>query len=280
MPAMTAPPVRPAHQNTLPPAVWHRAAAALTVAGLTGAVAGYLVLRRGYLDLYILNKSLATTSLATLGLVLLIGPFSRYFQRFDFLVAYRKFFGLGAFWAAVLHVVLSLFFLPEHFKLSRFFGQVNIPFYFGLAATAVLLVLYALSYDRLIGRMDRRRWWHVHNWGVRVATLLGLLHLVLMKYPGWLKWWAQGGSSELVRQYLPPASLVGALFLAFVVGVRFSELAGPRRGARLTQALAVVWVVATLGLFVRGAGLSPIQKTPTAEECAKFSAAARAVRCP
>lgn len=250
------------------------------MAGLTAATAGYLFLRRGYLDLYILNKALATAALATLGLVLLIGPLSRMYQRFDALVSVRKFFGLGAFWAAVAHVVISLFFLPEHFAYSRFFGQVNIPFYFGLAATAVLLVLYALSYERIIGTMDRRRWWHIHNWGVRVATLLAFLHLVVMKYPGWLTWWAKGGSSELVRQYLPPASLIGALFLAFVVLVRFADLLGTRRGARFTQVLAVVWVVATLGLFVRGAGLSPNQKVPTTEECAKFSTAARAVRCP
>lgn len=279
-PAAVASPAAPTHPHLNPRTVHEWVVTGSLILGLTAVFAAYLYLRRGYLDLYIINKSLGSSALAGLGIVLLIGPFSRMFHPFVAWLAYRRELGMISFLAGLAHGVISLFFLPDHFQLSRFFGRVNFPFYFALASTAILTILFALSFDRIIGEMNRRRWWKIHNWGVRLGALLAFLHLAVMKYPGWLTWWEKGGSSELVRQYLPPASLIGFLFGFYVLAVRFAEFAGNYWAKRIIRVLSVLLVVATVGLFIRGAGLSPLHKLPTTEDCAKFSASARAVRCP
>src|SRR3989344_3514766 len=126
---------------------------------LSLAVAGvfslYLFYRRGYYDLFVLNKVLASASLALLG-----------------------------------------------------------------------IVLYIASFEKIIKRINKKLWIEIQSWGIRIGTFLVLLHLIILKYAGWLKWLKEGGAPELAQPNFPPASLLGALFIAFVGIVRFGELFG------------------------------------------------------
>ena len=72
--------------------------------------------------------------------------------------------------------------------------------------------------------MDPKKWWAYQVWGSRIAGVLVFLHLVLMKYPGWIRWYQNGGSDELVRPFMPPASIIAAAFGFLVILVRTSEL--------------------------------------------------------
>lgn len=56
--------------------------------------------------------------------------------------------------------------------------------------------------------------------------ILVFLHLVIMKYPGWLKWYSMGGGEELARPFMPPGSLVAGLFGSYVILVRLAEFFG------------------------------------------------------
>ena len=67
----------------------------------------YLFLRRGYYDLFILNKVLASASLVLLGIILLIGPISRFYNRFDKWLIYRREIGIFAFLLALTHGIIS-----------------------------------------------------------------------------------------------------------------------------------------------------------------------------
>ena len=187
----------------------------------------YLFLRRGYYDLYIDNKVFAGVSLMLLGTTFLIGPFSRLYSRFDSWVMYRKEIGIIAFFFALLHSLISFFFLPNKFPLTYFEKNI-LTFIFGLTAILVLIYLFILSFERVIKYLDRKRWWLVQNWGIRIAGLLVFLHVFIMKYPGWIKWYIQGGGSELARPYLPPASLVVSVFAFYVIVVRLSEFFGEK----------------------------------------------------
>lgn len=211
----------------------------------------YLFLRRGYYDLYIINKVLAGTSTILLGFVLLLGPFSRLYQIFDRFLIYRKELGIIAFFFALIHGLASFFFLPSHFSFPYF--QKNFAvFWLGFSGLLVLTFLFLVSFEKIIEKIGRPRWWSFQVWGVRLAACLIFLHLFLMKYPGWIKWLQIGGSADLKRPFLPPASLLVGLFGFFVFSVRIFELLGEKL-ARFLMILLTSFFLTILGsLFVRG----------------------------
>ena len=192
-------------------------------------LSGYLFLRRGYFDLYIINKVLAGVSLIILAAVVFIGPLSRFYDRFDSWIIYRKELGIVAFLLALAHGVISFFFLSDRFSITYFMNNL-LTFIFGLISLFILAYLFILSFEKVIDNLDRKKWWLVQSWGVRIAGTLVFLHVFLLKYPGWLKWYAQGGAPELARPYLPPASIIAFAFAFFVVLVRLSEFFGKKTG--------------------------------------------------
>ncbi|MBI4053784.1 MAG: hypothetical protein HY397_00465 [Candidatus Doudnabacteria bacterium] len=183
----------------------------------------YLLLRRGYFDLYIANKVFAGVAAVMLGLVLLIGPASRYFDIFDGLVRYRKHFGIVAFLFAAVHAWVSYFGLGDHFSKS-------LPEFLGLVAGVILGLLFLISRQAVIARLGAALWWHLQNWGVRIAFLFVVLHVFVMKFPSWVSWYQKGGGKELREPNWPGAGLLVGWFLFFVVVVRISELGGLRFG--------------------------------------------------
>lgn len=205
-----------------------------TIAILTGwavfaVLSTYLFFRRGYFDLYIANKAFGSASLIVIGIVLLIGPLSRLYQKFDSWIIYRKELGIVGFAAALAHTVISLFFLPDKFAFASFFVFTSlnrglVPFLFGAGSILVFCVLTVMSFDAVIRRMDKEVWWRWQYWGVRIAFVLLFLHLVVMKYPGWISWYVQGGGKELARPFMPPGSIVAGSFGLFVLLVRLAEL--------------------------------------------------------
>ena len=202
----------------------------------------YLFLRRGYYDLYIINKVFAGTSLTVLATVLLIGSLGRFYNFFDPWLVYRKHLGIISFILALFHGIVSLFFLPGRFTLSYFLTN-YVTFILGLLGLILLGYLFFISFKVFTSKMDPKKWWAYQVWGSRVAGILVFFHLVLMKYPGWLKWYANGGSDELTRPFMPPASIIAAAFGFFVILVRIFEL--------INQTLAKIIIpLLFIGLFL------------------------------
>ena len=186
-------------------------------------LSSYLFLRRGYFDLYIANKVFAGTSLIVLASVLLIGSLGRLYNFFDPWLVYRKHLGIISFILAFLHSITSLFFLPNRFTLNYFLTN-YLTSGLGLVALVILGYLFMISFEKFIDKMDPKKWWAYQVWGSRIAGVLVFLHLVLMKYPGWIRWYQNGGRDELVRPFLPPASIIAAAFGFLVILMRTSEL--------------------------------------------------------
>jgi len=214
-------------------------------------LSGYLFLRRGYFDLYIINKVLAGASLIILAAVILIGPLSRLYDRFDSWIIYRKELGIVAFLLALAHGVISFFFLSDRFSVAYFMNNL-LTFIFGLISLFILAYLFILSFEKVIENLDRKKWWLVQSWGVRIAGTLAFLHIFLMKYPGWLKWYTQGGAPELARPYLPPASIIAFSFAFFVVLVRLSEFFGKKTGRIIVLLLFILLIFFFVGSFLWG----------------------------
>ena len=201
----------------------------------------YLFYRRGYYDLYITNKVFAGVSAVLLGIVILIGPGSRLFSFPDRYVQYRKELGIVAFFLALIHGLVSFFFLPSRFPLSGFLGTLNWPFIFGLVATIILIVIFFISNNWMMNVFSREKWWWLQYWGIRLAFALVILHVFIMKWSGWIKWYKVGGSSDLMHPEWPGAGLLVGWFMAFVIIARLAEFGGPRFGR-------AVWYISIVAL--------------------------------
>jgi sulfoxide reductase heme-binding subunit YedZ len=174
----------------------------------------YLVVERGSFSARIANKAAGDMAVLLLGIVLLIGPLSRFYDRFDRWLTYRKNLGLWAFVMAVIHTYLSLFVITNGNWL-RYFTTFRPAPIAGLASMLVLSFLFYYSFDRLIGKLNRKSWWKMQNWGVKIAALLAVTHLVLLKSSDWA--WSEFTTS------LPPLNFWVAVFTGLVLMIRIVD---------------------------------------------------------
>lgn len=178
----------------------------------------YAVVRYGVVGLSSLNKSLATSTLFLLGVVLLLGPLARQFNLFDRLLKYRKELGILTFFTGLVHVYLSMFVLARRGPFGLFQSQ-PLSAYTGLAGLCIMFGLLLISFSWITQIIGVKIWWSLQNWGARIAFALIAFHMIVLKYSGWGSWLSD-------RQGLPPLALLAAVFAAFVVMVRFGELFG------------------------------------------------------
>lgn len=242
----------------------------LASVGLFALSSSYIFLRRGYYTLFIANKALGGVALILIGIILLIGPLSRLYQRFDSFVVFRKALGIVAFIFALVHSVVSFFYLPEKFPLTYFLQDNLAPFLFGLAALLLLIALFILSFRFMEQKINSSLWWQWQYRGIRIAAFFVLLHVVIAKYPGWFKWFSVGGSEELSRPFMPPASLIFGSFWLFVFLVRLGEYLGTRMARRVTLLLFLLLLSFWVGSYARGKTKTPFAPPLQWKTCVKL----------
>lgn len=231
---------------------WQYGAALATALFLFLVFSVYLFYRRGYYDLYIANKIFAGVATVLLGIVLLLGPASRLFSFPDRYLQYRKELGIVAFFLAVIHGVVSLFFLPSKFPIQEFLGTINWPFIFGLLAAVILTGIFLISNDSATNALGREKWWRLQYLGIRLAFIFIILHVFIMKWSGWLKWYKTGGGKELVRPEWPGAGLLVGWFMVFVILIRLAEVASPKLGKAIFYISIIVLPLIYVATFWRG----------------------------
>lgn len=212
----------------------------------------YLYFRRGYYDLYIINKILAGLGAIMIGLVLLIGPGSRMFSFPDRYLQYRKHLGIVAFFFILPHGLVSLFFLPSKFPLSDYIGTINFSFYAGLTDLLILSIIFVISNYFSMMKLGHSKWWHIQNWGVRIAFALTFLHVYIMKWNGWLSWYKNGGGKELVHPEWPGAGLLVGWFILFVIAIRLAEAINSKTGHIMWYISFVALPLIYIATFVWG----------------------------
>lgn len=223
-----------------------------TAAPFYVALSFYLFFRRGYYDLYIANKIFAGVAAILFGIVLVLGPGSRLFSFLDRYVQYRKELGIIAFFLALIHSLVSLFFLPSKFSLAKYFATLNWPFIFGLAAIILLIAVFAISNHWASTVIGQARWWRLQYWGARVVFTLVALHVFLMKWEGWVKWYKVGGEQYLVRPEWPGAGILVAWFMVFVALIRLAEFINSKLGRAVWYMSAVLLPLVYIATFVWG----------------------------
>jgi len=203
----------------------------------------YIYFRRGYYNLYIANKAFAGSAAVSLGLDLLIGAFSRAFSGRANLLQYRKELGIVAFFLAIIHGLISAFFLPDYFSLTGYLSRVDWPFIYGLAALLLFSVILLISNKKATKKLGVKRWWQWQNWGIRIGFLLVLLHVFVMKWQVWLLWYKQGGGPDLARPEWPGGGVLVGWLMLFVVLVRLGELFFPKWRRQTWQVLGLALAV-------------------------------------
>ncbi len=206
--------------------------ASLIAASLIAFFTLYLSYRRGYIfdapptadALYVFNKIIIGAGTVLLAFTFLIGPIVRYFDRYDTWLSYRKEIGIVGAFLAFAHVIISYFFLPLKFP-RAWFDFSETEFAAGIIGTTILLLLFLLSFKQVITWIEGGRWWFFQRWGLRLVIVATLIHVYVMKWSGWVKWWKQGGTvtPELAHPLIPGLGLLVTIFLTWVVIIRLYE---------------------------------------------------------
>ncbi len=193
----------------------------------------YLLIRRGYYfdapltaDMFFVpNKAIAGVGITLLAFTFLIGPVSRYFDRFDYWVGLRKELGIvGAFYIFA-HAVVSYFLLPKKFP-QEWYDFSSAEFAAGLIGVVALFALFAISFQKMIARIGPARWWFLQRWGLRTVMFLAVVHVFDMKWAGWVKWLTKVPAvptAELAHPWMPGLGILVSIFVAWVVAIRVYE---------------------------------------------------------
>lgn len=215
--------------------------AVIVTAATVWLVYRYAAIRYGVEGLSSLNKSLATSTMFLLGIVLLLGPLSRLFTLFDHAFKYRKELGVLTFFTGAAHVYLSMFPLARRGPWG-FYASQPLSAYAGLAGLIIMFILLLLSAAAVERTIGTRLWWKLQYWGARLAFIAVAFHMIVLKYSGWGLWFSD-------RTILPPLALLATVFVTFVLVVRVSELFGPRAARAITQAFFLITIGLTVWLF-------------------------------
>lgn len=222
-------------------------AAVIVTALISGGIGYYLFARSGSFTPSIANKSLADVSLILLGIVLLAGPLSRLYSRFDSWVNYRKELGILAFVTGAIHVYLSMFVLARRGPLGLYQSRPLVA-YSGLLGLVIMAYLFIISFEKIKQKMGVAKWWKMQYWGARITGVAIFVHMAVFKYSEW-NTWLSGKAEGLARPDWPPVSLIVAVFFAFVILTRFSEALNAKAGRFLTPVWLGTAVIILIILF-------------------------------
>lgn len=181
----------------------------------------YLYLRRGYYNIYIINKVFGSTAVVLAGITLLLGPLAKKYLYFTRFMTIRRHLGLLAFGSAVLHITASLL-QTQRFHWFSWYIHEWIPVAFGLLAITAWAYMTFISRNAQIQKMGADLWKKRLSFSGNLAFLAIFLHLTIMKNQGWIKWFngQVKKTPELAHPSYPPASIFVFLFMILVIMYR------------------------------------------------------------
>lgn len=205
---------------------WLRAIAIGLVVFLILSV--YLYVRRGYYDIYIINKVFGSSAVIIAGITLLLGPLRKNFIASSFMTIRRQ-LGILAFVFGVLHIIASLYQVNRFPWFSWYLGE-WIPILFGIFAIVTWAYMTYISRNGKIVQLGADVWKNRLSIAGKIGFLAIFLHLTLMKYSGWIKW-VNGQvkqSPELANPEYPPASLFIFVIMLLIIIFRLA-LRSPKK---------------------------------------------------
>jgi len=149
-------------------------------------------------------------------LSLAVGPVATFFKKLSKYVNYRREIGLTGFFVGLLHVYISLFWLPERFPLS-YFKQ----YWASVVVSIIALVLFAIaayySSIKLTNKTPYKKWIWIQRLSY-IGIIFVALHMIFLnKYEKWIVWWRYFTPKLPTFAFICFVVIVVVLVLRFVV---------------------------------------------------------------
>ena len=182
-------------------------------------------------NLYLFNKTMACLALILLVLSVSLSALAYFRPALKGLLAYRREVGLMCFAAAILHIVLSLFVQnpatpgSPAFPFPDYFLDHAVAFLSALFGLIIIGNAFRLSFNRShhAGTPEKAKTWRSMLRLNYFAVVFILIHMVLLKYEGWFKWF------DTLTPWMPPLSLVVFTFLIPFVLLKITQLTRENR---------------------------------------------------
>lgn len=173
---------------------------------------------RGYpYSLLTVNKGIALAAIFSIGISISMGPLSRFFVFIQKLLPYRRALGMTGAYMVILHITLSIFFLPEMFPLQWFLDRWP-TIIFCLPAFFLLLVISLLSYPAGFKRLVQTKLQFFPQF-VWLALGFTLGHILFLgKIPAWIEWF------KTFDTPVPPATLPASIFCIIVLSLKLVDI--------------------------------------------------------
>ncbi|MBI2045417.1 ferric reductase-like transmembrane domain-containing protein [Candidatus Pacearchaeota archaeon] len=185
----------------------------------------YHYLRRGIINpflpneisfLFLANKAFAISSIFLIGISFLIGPLAKFFDYFKNKIRYRKEIGVMGFLFALVHAIISLFFLGDNFP-KEWFIENQISVIFGVASLAILMLVTCVSNNFSIVKLGYKKWIFIQRLAY-LALILAAVHFIILKFSGWKEW------INTLNPVYPPGTLIAIIFIIIVLLIRMIVL--------------------------------------------------------
>ncbi len=165
------------------------------------------------------NKGFAITAVFMITISILIGPLAQFLPSCGKKIGYRKEIGIVGVFSAIIHLIISLLFLPWKYDVA-WYQDHRASIIWAILSIIVLIVITVTSTKYHLVTFGYKKWKRIQRL-VYLGLLFAILHImVLGKIAGWKKWFADPS----VTYYLPPGTLVTISFVALALLVRFIVL--------------------------------------------------------
>lgn len=174
---------------------------------------GYMMLRGYAFGLYISNRALAVAGLILINVSFVLSGTSYFWHIGTKALIYRKQLGVVGFYIALLHAIISFFFLRPVFIFPEMLFLTPLPFVVSLFAVLIFIMMIMVSNFGVPQKIGGVLWRKLLRVGY-VGIILIMIHFFILTSSEWVAWLNRPAT------ILPPFSLLLFVFSAFVLILR------------------------------------------------------------
>ena len=149
----------------------------------------YYFVQRGQYNFIIANRVSGDVGILLIGLSFALSGICYYWNFADHFIMYRKQLGVVGFSYAVIHSLISLFFLPEAKPILLYYLQSEnlLEFTSAVVAIGIYTGMVIVSTKYVVHQIGGTMWRKLLRVGY-IAFALSIFHFGIQSYPYWLNW--------------------------------------------------------------------------------------------
>lgn len=200
------------------------------VAFVIGAILFFVIiyyhyLRRGIINpflpnevsfLFLANKAFAISAIFLIGISFLIGPLAKFFDYFKNKIRYRKEIGVMGFLFALVHIIISIFFLKDKFP-NEWLIENQPSIIFGVISLVILIIVTSVSNNFSIIKLGYKKWIFLQRLAY-LAFIFAAIHFIILRFSWWKEW------LKTLDPLYPPGTLIAIIFVIIILLIRIIVL--------------------------------------------------------